>query len=183
MTGPSPLDEMDRNMVVLFQQGDKNDYLKLYNRYAPAVLGVLTRTLGNQKLAEQCVNESFCQIWAERLNYDPAKERLFTWMLKIAKNCALFGALTDKNNIDDEIREEIDLVYAMDIKTYLHTKSNEEGLRFAEGIDLNIRQAIYLIYFENCSFAKTAAKLEMSVSVLREKMVKTIKQLTGSVLA
>lgn len=183
MPVPSPLDDLDKNMVVLFQQGDKSDYLKLYNKYAPAVLGVLTRTLGNQKLAEECVHESFCKIWAERLNYDPAKERLFTWMLKIARSCALFVPLAEKGHLDDEIREEIDLVYATDIKAYLVEKQRTDGDVFAAGVDADIREAIDLIYFENYNFALAAEKLKISVDALRGKMVKTIKQLKGSVIA
>lgn len=183
MSIPSPLDDLDKNIVTLFQQGDKNDYLKLYNKYAPAVLGVLTRSLGNQKLAEECVNESFCKIWSARLTYDPAKERLFTWMLKIAKSCPLFGSLAAQKHLDDEIREGMDLVYAMDIKAYLHQKQRTEGNDFAAGLDANIKEAIRLIYFETHSFAVTAEKLGMSVDALRGKMVKTIKQLKGSVLA
>lgn len=183
MAIPSALDDLDKNMVVLFQQGDKSDYLKLYNKYAPAVLGVLTRTLGSQNLAEECVNESFCKIWTERLNYDPAKERLFTWMLKIARSCALFVPFAGKGHLDDEIREEIDLVYATDVKLYLCEKQRIDGEGFASGIDDDIRQAIRLIYFENCNFAVAAEKLGMPVDTLRGKMVKTIKQLKGSVLA
>ena len=183
MAIPSPLDDLEKNMVVLFQQGDKSDYLKLYNKYAPAVLGVLTRTLGNQKLAEECVSESFCKMWTERLNYNPAKERLFTWMLKIVRSCAACAPLAEKSHLDDEIREQIDLIYATDIRAYLLEKQRAEGLDFAVGIDADIRQAIHLIYFENCNFAVAAEKLGMSVDALRGKMVKTIKQLKGSVLA
>lgn len=183
MTIPSALDDLEKNMVVLFQQGDKSDYLKLYDKYAPAFLGVLTRTLRNQKLAEECVSESFCKMWIERLNYNPAKERLFTWMLKIVRSCAACEPLVEKSHLGDEIREQIDLIYATDIKTYLLEKQHAEGPDFAVEIDADIRQAIHLIYFENCSFALAAEKLRMSVDYLRGAMVKTIKRLKGSVLA
>jgi len=184
MANPSPLDDVDKNIVVLFQRGDKNDYHALYNKYAPAVLGVLTRTLGHQELAEECVKEAFCKIWSERLNYNPDKERLFTWMLKIARSSALFGSVAAaKDQLDNEMRESIDLVYATDIKAYLQERQRTEGDTFTAGISTEIREAIRLIYFENCSFALAAQKLGISVDNLRSEMVKTIKQLKGSVLA
>jgi predicted DNA-binding protein (UPF0251 family) len=96
---------------------------------------------------------------------------------------ALYLAVTRENHLDDLIREEIDLIYAMDIKAYLLKKQQDEAEVFAVGIDADIKEAIRLIYFENCSFAAAAEKLEMPVDVLRGKMVKTIKQLKGSVLA
>ncbi len=71
MKAASPLDDMDKNIVILFREGDRDDYLKLYNKYAPAVLGVLIRTMGDKDLAEECMRQAFCTIWSERLNYDP----------------------------------------------------------------------------------------------------------------
>jgi len=182
MIKASPLDDIDKNIVVLFQRGDREDYHALYNRYAPAVLGVMTRTLGHQELAEECVDEAFCKIWAERLNYNPDKERLFTWMLKIARGCVLFGSVTAaQTQLDNEIREGIDLVYATDIKAYLHEKQRMEGETFTAGISTEIKEAIRLIYFENCSFAVAAQKLGIAADHLRGEMIKTIKQLKGSV--
>ncbi|WP_158798434.1 RNA polymerase sigma factor [Pedobacter sp. L105] len=183
MATPSSLDVIDKNMVTLFQQGNEDDYLKLYNKYAPAVLGVLTRTIGDQKLAEDCMHEAFFKIWSERLNYDPSKERLFTWMLKIAKTSKLYGALAKEKFLDDEIREGFDLVYACDLKKYLQEKQRTEGEQFAAGVDVILREAIRLIYFESYGFAAAAEKLNMSVENLRGEMVKTLKQLKGSVLS
>lgn len=183
MTDPSPLDEMDKNMEAMFKQGDHNDYLKLYNKYAPAVLGVLMRTLGDRKLAEDCVNTVFLEIWEKRFAYNPDRERLFTWMLKIARSCAKAVSLSGKKYLDDEIREEIDLVYATDIRAFLHEKRSTDGEDFAAKISAEIKQAINLIYFEGFSFSAAAEQLNLSVETLRGEMVKTIKQLKGALLS
>lgn len=177
------LNDIDINIVAVFQHGDEEDYSRLYNKYAPAVLGVLTRTLGDQQLAEQCMHEAFCKIWSERLKYDPEKERLFTWMIKIAKACAARNPLTEKAFADDEIREEIDLIYATDIRSYLQDKQLHDGEGFATGIDDSIRQALHLIYFESLGFAEAAKKLNLPADVLRANMIKTIRKLKGSILA
>lgn len=183
MTDPSPLDELDNSIVALFKQGYQQDYLKLYNKYAPAVYGVLLRTLGDEKMAEQCVHASFVEIWAQRLTYDPAKERLFTWMLKIAKGSAKCAAMANGKYLDDEIREEIDLVYATDIRKYLHEKRDADGADFAAGVSAEIKEAIHFIYFEGLSFSAAAAQLNLPVETLRGKMIKTIKQLKGALLS
>jgi len=183
MAGLSALEDLDKNIVAMFQNGDKASYLKLYNKYAPAVLGILTRCLGDKNLAEECTQDTFCKIWHERLQYDPEKERLFTWMLKVAKSSNLYGTLMADRKVDDEIREEFDLIYATDIKSYLQQKVVEEGSNFAVSVNVTIREAIRLIYFESYTFAATAEELGISVDALRAEMVKTIKQLKGSVLA
>ena len=182
MANLSALNDLDNNIVELFQKGEKSDYLKLYNKYGPAVLGVLTRTIGNQKVAEDCMHNAFCRIWSERLNYDPLKERLFTWMLKIAKACAVGIPFAEQAFIDDEIREEIDLVYATDIKAYLQEKQRTDGDNFAAGVDETIKEALHLIYFNSYSFTAAATQLGVSAEDLRGNMIKTIKRLKGSIL-
>jgi len=183
IAGLSALEDLDKNIVAMFQNGDKASYLKLYNKYAPAVLGILTRCLGDKNLAEECTQDTFCKIWHERLQYDPEKERLFTWMLKVAKSSNLYGTLMADRKVDDEIREEFDLIYATDIKSYLQQKVLEEGSNFEVNVNVTISKAIRLIYFESYTFAATADELGISVDALRAEMVKTIKQLKGSVLA
>jgi len=183
MPTAAPLNRTDTSLESLFQYGDKNEYYKLYNKYAPAVLGVLSRTLGDKKLAEDCMRDAFRKIWEQRANYNPEKERLFTWMIKIAMSCVAGLPSDRRNQFADDVREEIDLVYAMDIKSYLKEKQEAEGLNFAIGVDVTIREAIRLIYFESQSFAGAAATLGIPVDMLREKMIKTIKQIKGSLLA
>jgi len=182
MAGLGALKDLEKNIVAMFQNGDKASYMKLYNKYAPAVLGVLMRSLSDKNLAEECTQDAFCKIWHDRLQYDPEKERLFTWMLKVAKSSNLYGTLMADRKVDDEIREEFDLIYATDIKSYLQQKVMEEGSNFAVNVNVTIREAIRLIYFESYSFSATAEKLGISVEALRGEMVKTIKQLKGSVL-
>lgn len=179
----SSLDDVDNKIVILFQQGDKNDYLKLYSKYAPAVLGVLTRILGNKELAEKCVNETFCSVWQTRMNYNPQKERIFTFVLKVAKEFATQMGMDQRVNLNEQIREEIDMVYATDIKSYLQDKFQTEGDNFAFGIDESIRAAIDLIYFRSYSFSAAANTVNIPVEQLRAQMIKTIKRLKGSVLA
>lgn len=182
MTYTSPLDELDKNVVAMFKEGSQKDYLKLYNKYAPAIMGVLIRTLGDKEIAEKCVNTVFFEIWSKRLEYDPEKERLFTWILKIVKSCAKCASSSEQKYLDDEIREEIDMVYAMDIQAYLENKKRTEGENFGLKVSETIRKAIHLIYFQRYSFSDAAAHLGMPVEHLRAEMIKNIKQLKGTVL-
>lgn len=175
-----PADDIENNMVRLFKQGEKHGYRQLYHHYGPAILGVLTRSVKDQQLAEEYVCETFCKIWAERNNYDPARERLFTWMLKIAKSCLVPAA---EKQFTAKIREEIDLVYGTDITAYLQEIRQQEGSSFASGIKEIIKDAIQLIYFESYSFAEAAQKLGLSEETLTGEVVKTIKQLKRSVAA
>ena len=47
------------------------------------------RVLNNDDVAEEVLQDAFLRIWEKIENYDPAKGRLFTWMLNIARNLAI----------------------------------------------------------------------------------------------
>jgi RNA polymerase sigma-70 factor (ECF subfamily) len=63
------------------------DYL--YDHYSSALYGVIHRVISKEDVAEEVLQDVFLRVWDKIGNYDPAKGRLFTWMLNIARNLAI----------------------------------------------------------------------------------------------
>ncbi len=63
------------------------DYL--YNHYSGALYGVVFRILKKEETAEEVLQDVFLKIWDKIDGYDPAKGKLFTWMVNIARNQAI----------------------------------------------------------------------------------------------
>lgn len=168
-----------KDTINSFQQGDKTAFKELYDKYSPAILGVLIRAMADQKLAEECLSKVFCKVWSQRLCYHPEKEGLFTWILSIACGCAT-NEMSDGKQSSDQILEDINLVCATDAKAYLKQKIRTEPANIENCISATMLQAIDLVYFKSNAFALTAEKLNMSVDSLKREMIKTIKQLMGS---
>lgn len=162
------------------QNDDREAFLKLYHKYAPAILGILTRTIVDRELAIECLNRSFYKIWSGRLNYDPGKERLFTWMVKIAMSCTNSEPFAQKNQSDNNLREAIDLILGTNIKTYLELKYQTEGGNFGYCLDSTMMQAINLIYFKSQGFVITSEKLGMSLDELKRIIIQAIRRLKTS---
>ncbi|UKT63022.1 hypothetical protein [Pedobacter mucosus] len=160
-----------------FENSDRKALLELYSKYAPAIFGILTRTITDQNLAKECLTRSFCKIWSERLSYDPAKEHLFTWMVKVARSCAQSKPFASKDQLDNNIREDIDLIFGTNIRAYLHRQCHAEGKNFGTCLDITMRQAINMIYFESQFFAITAEKFGMSLDGLKRKTIQSIRKL------
>jgi DNA-directed RNA polymerase specialized sigma24 family protein len=158
----------------LSQRENEQAFLVLYDKYAASILGILVRMTSNRKLAEKCLDHSFTRIWSERQQYDPAKEKLFTWMTKIARSCAADEQFAGKNRSDLEM---IDLVFATNIKTYLYRKMLAEPDIFWTSLDSEMRLAIKLVYFQSHSFVETAKTLGMTLEMLKGRIIKTIRQL------
>lgn len=76
-------------LVALLQQQNRDAFSYLYDHYAPALNGVIFRMVEDRELTEDILQEVFLKIWHNFPNYDPAKGRLFTWMLQLTKNLTI----------------------------------------------------------------------------------------------
>lgn len=61
----------------------------LYDRFAPLLLAVTRRILGNGADAEEVVQEAFVQVWAQAARYDPRRSSVPTWLVLIARSRAI----------------------------------------------------------------------------------------------
>ncbi|UKT63027.1 hypothetical protein [Pedobacter mucosus] len=164
-------------VFISFKNGDNESFFKLYHDYALAIFGILTRTITDHDLAKECFTQSFYKIWSERRSYDPEKEHLFTWIVKIARSCAQSGPFAQKDQLDNNILEDIDLIFGANIRTYLHRLYHAEGKNFGTCLDITIKQAINLIYFESQYFNVTAEKFGMYMDGFKRKTIQSIRKL------
>lgn len=58
----------------------KEMFSDIYDKYAPALYGVLIQKSGNKADAALLLQKTFVTIWKTRENFDPAKSKLFTWL-------------------------------------------------------------------------------------------------------
>jgi RNA polymerase sigma-70 factor (ECF subfamily) len=84
----SPYQLSDEVLIARVAQGDKTALEILYDRYAPTVLGICLKVIGNHATAEDVLQETFWQVWQSADSY-PSQPRSFTgWLFKIARERA-----------------------------------------------------------------------------------------------
>jgi RNA polymerase sigma factor (sigma-70 family) len=79
----------EQELVALLQQRSDHSFSYLYDNYSGALLGVVGAIVPDQELARDVLQEVFVNIWRKIESYDPAKGRLFTWMMNVARNAAI----------------------------------------------------------------------------------------------
>jgi RNA polymerase sigma-70 factor (ECF subfamily) len=79
----------EQELVALLKQKDNQAFSYLYDNYAGALCGIIKQIIADQELVNDVLQEVFVNIWRRMDSYDPAKGRLFTWMLNIARNAAI----------------------------------------------------------------------------------------------
>ncbi len=76
-------------LIERLKQRDANALNALYDAYSGALYGVVLRIVRTPELAEQVLQDVFLKAWRNIEHYDPAKGRLFTWLVNIARNAAI----------------------------------------------------------------------------------------------
>ncbi|WP_131535869.1 RNA polymerase sigma factor [Pedobacter nototheniae] len=70
---------------------DLKAFKTLYQQYAAALYGSISRTLSNQQHAEYVLEQTFIEAWNCISTFDESKTKIFTWLSKIAKTqCCKF---------------------------------------------------------------------------------------------
>lgn len=62
---------------------------ELYDRYAPLLLGVARRIVGEGFDAEEVLQETLLHAWGQTSSYDPARSSVSTWLVLAARRRAL----------------------------------------------------------------------------------------------
>jgi len=81
----------DSELIERVADGDRPAFEELYRRYAPAVLGLAVRRLGDRGRAEDAAQEAFVAIWRSARTYDPGRGTGAPWLYAVARNAITDG--------------------------------------------------------------------------------------------
>jgi RNA polymerase sigma factor (sigma-70 family) len=76
----------ESDLVMRLKNRDQSALSYLYDNYSDALYGLIVRLLKKEEIAEEVLQDVFLKIWDRAETYDPAKGKLFTWMINIARN-------------------------------------------------------------------------------------------------
>jgi RNA polymerase sigma-70 factor, ECF subfamily len=79
----------DQQLIAGITAHDERALLRLYDRYAPKVLGLATRVLGEAMAAEEVTQDVFLKLWSRSGSYVAERGAVSTWLLTIAHRTAL----------------------------------------------------------------------------------------------
>src|SRR5687767_2820729 len=86
----------EQQLIALLKQKDERAFGYLYDHYSGALYNIVLQILNDGELSNDVLQEVFVNIWRKIESYDPAKGRLFTWMLNITRNASI-DVLRSKN--------------------------------------------------------------------------------------
>ena len=82
----------DLELAVLMEEKDQESMAYFYDKYAPAVYGIICRIIKEKHMAEDCLAATFIQAWDQVADFRNSGISLFNWLLNIGRQSA-FGVM------------------------------------------------------------------------------------------
>lgn len=159
---------MQDHYIAGLQRQDQKVFSELYDAYAAALFGVVVRIVQSNELAEQVLQDTFMKVWRSGASYDPAKGRLYTWMMNIARNTAI-----DATRLMDFQRRK-----SMESPEQLVHKPGDLGVTVdhigvqdtLQKLDEKYRVLIELVYFKGYTQEEVAEETGIPLGTVKTRL-------------
>lgn len=165
-------------LVALLRKGGREIFKYLYDHYSPALYGVILPLIGDAQTSQDVLQDVFVKIWKNIGQYDPAKGRLYTWMLNIARNSAI-DKLRSKGEIMKGKIRDVDLsVHALHTPDQLDAKTNAIGLKeTVNTLKPELYQIVEKVYFKGYTLNETSQELNIPLGTVKTRLRSALQQL------
>jgi RNA polymerase sigma-70 factor (ECF subfamily) len=160
---------------------------ELYDRYAPLLLGVTRRILGGAGEAEEVLQETFLQAWAQAPRYDPARSSVSTWLVLIARSRALdrLRARRSRERTADASAAEPrrpDASPRLD-ESVLHAERRERVRAALAELPAEQRQVLELAFWQGLSQSEIATRTGAPLGTVKTRALLAMKKVRQTLRA
>lgn len=180
----------DEDLMKRTQEGDKQAFSIVYERYSASVLSYLYRMLGNIEDVESIGQEVFLRAFRFAPTYR-YPQKLSTWLFTITRNLAINSARRRKRspvrNITELNLEGVDLSgdpYQVAARATDDLEKREEiarVLQALEGLPTDQKEVIVLGVFQDMSYAQMEEITGTKAVTLRSRMFHGLRKLASTV--
>lgn len=143
----------------------------LYDNYSAALFGVVVNITGNNEAAEDVLQEAFVKIWKNFEKYDRAKGKLFTWLVNIARNCAIDSLRAKDYDIKSKIQSIDNSVRTVNRQYKVYPKTDHIGLKeIVDKLKPEYKILIDKLYYEGYTQEETAKELNIPLGTVKTRI-------------
>lgn len=147
----------------------------LYDHHSDALFGVIIRIVKDEEIASDVLQESFIKIWQNSRSYDPSKGRLFTWLMRIARNKSI--AAIRKTGRKAEIHSELKVVHKGDAVDTADPSIQHDINSVLSSLDRDQRDLIEHSYILGYSHPEIAEKFDLPLGTVKIRIRNAMKEL------
>lgn len=148
---------------------DEHALRLLHDQYSKSLLTVIVRLVHDEALAEDLLQEGLLKVWQSISSYDPARGRLFTWMVRVCCNQAI-DALRSPRYRFHQGAASLEVAGARQAPAPTSFNPEHIGLReLTLRLKPRQREVIDLLYFDGFTQAETAVQLGIPLATVKTR--------------
>jgi RNA polymerase sigma-70 factor, ECF subfamily len=165
-------DELKGLMAAVARDRDKAAYGRLFQYFAPRIVGFMERNGVGATDAEEIAQDTMVTVWRKAELYDPAQAAVSTWIFTIARNLRVDlarRATRQRNGAAAMAEPEIELVESAETQAL----ANEREIKVREALDkLSREQAtvLRLSFFSEKPHAEIARELGIPLGTVKSRV-------------
>ncbi len=168
----------ERELIEGIRRGDVQAFGRLYDRYAPALYGVILKMVGDAETAETILQKSFLKINALLTDSKEFSQPLFHSLLQIARSTAQSVKVKGNEKSEEgEIYGSKSIVYGQSNTSMFKNEGTAVQLSASSG--QNPDKAIDLVYFKGYGLLEAAEKLGITIAELKIRIRMELKNSRG----
>jgi len=168
----------ETDLVAALVARDTRALDQLYRSYSASLLGIVSKIIKQDTVAEDILQEIFLKIWKSIDQFDPSRGRLFTWMSRLARNKAIDHLRTrgEINNLKNDDLEGL----TVEINQHYQIQYNPECIGLKQLIDVltpEQRKILDMVYFQGYTQLEVSQELDIPVGTVKTRIRVSIKVL------
>jgi RNA polymerase sigma factor (sigma-70 family) len=175
---PTTITYTEGELINLLLQKNRQGFDYLYRQYSGALYGIVCKVITDEQTAHDVLQEVFVKIWNNIDKFDPAKGRLYTWMLNLARNSAIDKLRSKGEIMKGKIHTGEDIVYKQAGNLKTEQQTDAIGLR---GIVATLKpehqSIIELAYFKGYTLDEISKTLDVPLGTVKTRMRKALSLL------
>ena len=165
----------DRALMARIEARDADALASLYDRYAPRLLGLARRILGQSGEAEEVLQEVFLFAWRAASSFDPARGSVLTWLLVATRSRSIDRVRSRRSASRPETRSLDELGEGPpgpdDVEAASAAREWESICRAAvQQLPVEQRRALELAYFEGLSQQEIADRTATPLGTIKTRV-------------
>lgn len=168
----------EEELVFLLQKKSREGFDYLYKNYSGVLYGIIRKTIQDEQTAQDVLQDVFVKIWNNISQFDPAKGRIYTWMINIARNAAIDKLRSKGEIMKSKIQTGENVVYNLEQGLKTEQKVDTIGLnKLIEGLKPEYQTIINLAYFKGFTLDEIAKTLDIPLGTVKTRMRHAIQLL------